>query len=347
MGVQERLSLEAISEHSLIACTHIHRYRLAAELVSGLRVLDLGCGVGYGSEIMASVAASVHGVDSDAATVDTAARTIGARTSATFEVADAVAYLQEGLADRFDVVVCFEALEHFDDPEIAIAGFRKQAKYGLGLILSVPNSRAFEEENEFHRSQFGYLEAVALADSIPNTVMINQYLTEGSLISAEQAADDLDATLENLEQAESEYANHFILVTNLDHDLATRLSARAQILEAPTHNRYMRSLEQGNRELLRRNNELARKMMGGQSPSTSKVDSAAVAFVASLKDRIATLEESIMTQETELVAELAQREEMILAQRREILEIRQQVLAVAAPIDHPGFLARIKQRLRV
>ncbi len=335
MGVQERLSLEAVSEHTLIACTHTHRYRLAAELVGGLRVLDLGCGVGYGSEIMAGLAASVHGVDSDVATIDIAARTIGARTFATFEVADAVAYIQEELTDRFDVVVCFEALEHFDDPEIAIAGLRKQAKGGLGLILSVPNSRAFEEENEFHRSQFGYLEAVALADSIPNTVMVNQYLTEGSLICAEQAADDLDATLENLEQAEIEYANHFILVTNLDHDLAVRLSARAQILEAPTHNRYMRSLEIGNRELLRRNNELARKMMAGRSPTTSKVDSAAVAFVAAFKDRIATLE-----------ADLAQREELVLAQRHEILELRQQLLTTATSVVQSGFLARIKQRTR-
>jgi 2-polyprenyl-3-methyl-5-hydroxy-6-metoxy-1,4-benzoquinol methylase len=336
MGVQERLSLEAVSEHSLIACTHIHRYRLAAELVSGLRVLDLGCGVGYGSEVMAGVAASVHGVDSDAATVDTAARTIGARTSATFEVADAVAYLQQELTDRFDVVVCFEALEHFDDPELAIAGLRKQAEDGLGLIVSVPNSRAFEEENEFHRSQFGYLEAVTLADSIPNTVMVNQYLTEGSLICAEQATDDLDAALESLEQAESEYANHFILVTNLDPDLGARLTARAQILEAPTHNRYMRSLEKGNRELLRRNNELARKMMGGRSPSKSKVDSAAVAFVVALEDRIAALE-----------MELAPREELILAQRHEILELRQQLMiASAAPVVQPGLLKRIKRRGR-
>jgi 2-polyprenyl-3-methyl-5-hydroxy-6-metoxy-1,4-benzoquinol methylase len=335
MGVQERLSLDAISEHSLIACTHIHRYRLAAELVSGLRVLDLGCGVGYGSEIMASVASSVHGVDSDVATVDTAAITIGARTSATFEAADAVAYLQEELADRFDVVVCFEALEHFDDPEIAMAGLRKQAKDGLGLIVSVPNSRAFEEENEFHRSQFGYLEAVALAGSIPNTVMVNQYLTEGSLICTEQAADDLDATLENLEQAEIEYANHFILVTNFDQDLASKLSVRTQILEAPTHNRYMRSLEIGNRELLRRNNELARKMMAGRSPATSKVDSAAVAFVAALEDRIATLE-----------AQFAPREELILAQRNEILELRRQLLANVTPVVQPGLLARVKHRKR-
>jgi 2-polyprenyl-3-methyl-5-hydroxy-6-metoxy-1,4-benzoquinol methylase len=342
MGVQERLSLEAVSEHSLIACTHIHRYRLAAELVSGLRVLDLGCGVGYGSEMMAAVAASVHGIDSDVATVDIAARTIGARTSATFEVADALVYLQDELADRFDVVVCFEALEHFDDPEVAIAGLRKQAEGGLGLIVSVPNSRAFEEENEFHRSQFGYLEAVALAGSIPNTVIVGQYFTEGSLMCIEEGTDDLDVTLENREQAEIEYANHFILVTNLDHDRAVRVTARAQIAQAPTHNRYVRSLESGNRELLRRNNELARKMLSGRAPATSRADSAAVAFVTALRDRIATVEAELAQRQ----AELAQREELILAQRREILEIRQQVLAVAIPVDRPGFLTRIKQRLQ-
>lgn len=326
MGVQERLSFEAVSEHTLIACSHIHRYQLAGEFVSGLRVLDLGCGVGYGSEIMAGVATSVHGIDSDVATVDTAARTIGMRTGATFEVADAVSYLQLELAGRFDVVVCFEALEHFDDPTTAIAGLLKQAEAGLGLIVSMPNSRAFEEENEFHRSQFGYVDAVELAASIPNTVMVGQYLTEGSLICAEKTTDGLDSTLENLEQAEIEFANHFILMTNLDRERAVRITARAQIAQAPTHNRYLRSLELGNRELLRRNNELARKMMGGQSSAAAKADSAGVAFVAALRVRIASLEQSLVSLQNGLEAELAQREELILAQRHEILKMRQEML---------------------
>ncbi|MFZ1155412.1 MAG: methyltransferase domain-containing protein, partial [Solirubrobacteraceae bacterium] len=150
MDIRERLSLESVSEHTVIACEHIHRYDFAAALCGGLRVLDLACGSGYGSAILAETATAVHGVDNDVATIDLAVATVGQRTEATFEVADAIAVLGGDLSDRYDAIVCFEALEHLSDLESAVRGLREQAARGVQLIVSVPNSRAFEEDNEFH-----------------------------------------------------------------------------------------------------------------------------------------------------------------------------------------------------
>ena len=115
MDVVERLTLEAASEETLIATEHRHRYELAAELLAGQRVLDLCCGSGYGTEILAGAGCQVVGVDNDAATVDLARVTVGKRTGAEFEAADALAYLRRADAQRFDAIVCFEGLEHLPD----------------------------------------------------------------------------------------------------------------------------------------------------------------------------------------------------------------------------------------
>ncbi|HEY0465678.1 MAG TPA: methyltransferase domain-containing protein, partial [Polyangiaceae bacterium] len=49
--------------HGVIELEHVHRYLLARELVKGKRVLDIACGEGYGSALLASVAREVTGVD--------------------------------------------------------------------------------------------------------------------------------------------------------------------------------------------------------------------------------------------------------------------------------------------
>ena len=48
---------------------HIHRYLLARELARGRNVLDIACGEGYGSNLLAGVASSVIGVDIAAETI--------------------------------------------------------------------------------------------------------------------------------------------------------------------------------------------------------------------------------------------------------------------------------------
>ena len=51
---------------------HWHRYHFAAPLVAGLAVLDVACGEGYGSALLATRAATVTGADAaeDALTVE-------------------------------------------------------------------------------------------------------------------------------------------------------------------------------------------------------------------------------------------------------------------------------------
>lgn len=51
------------TEHGEISLEHYHRYAATSEYVKGKVVLDVACGEGYGSDLMALGAASVVGVD--------------------------------------------------------------------------------------------------------------------------------------------------------------------------------------------------------------------------------------------------------------------------------------------
>ena len=57
----------------LLAAEHLARYEWAAALAPGRRVLDAGCGTGYGAHILAAAgAAHVTGVDTAGAVIEAA-----------------------------------------------------------------------------------------------------------------------------------------------------------------------------------------------------------------------------------------------------------------------------------
>lgn len=296
MDVEERLSLEATSEHTLIACEHLHRYEMAAELTSGMRVLDLCCGTGYGAAILVERAGVVHGVDIDMATVDLAAATVGRETGATFEARDALAFLRaEDLAERFDAIVCFEGLEHLPDVEAALRELRRHAEAGVRILASIPNSKAFEEDNEFHLTDFGWEEVHAVLEGFDDTVLLFQHLAEGSVVLA-GGADELDARLVHLDYGEPEFANHFIIAVGFDADAVQAVHrARTQLVLAPVYNRYMKILEGANTQLRRRNAQLARGLIG-------RADSGAASFVSRLEQRVEELEAELEASERKLEA---------------------------------------------
>jgi O-antigen biosynthesis protein len=48
--------------HGDVEVEHLHRYLFAKQLSSGKRVLDIACGEGYGSALLAQIAVSVVGL---------------------------------------------------------------------------------------------------------------------------------------------------------------------------------------------------------------------------------------------------------------------------------------------
>jgi hypothetical protein len=132
---------------NLIATEHRARYRWAARLVAGRRVLDAACGTGYGMRMLADAgAAGVRGIDRDAGAVAEAARRMG----------DPDAVVRGDVRDlpfpdnAFDVVVSWETIEHLDAAERALAEFRRVLRERGLLLVSSPNPRVYPPGNEHH-----------------------------------------------------------------------------------------------------------------------------------------------------------------------------------------------------
>lgn len=135
-----------------IRADHRARYDYACGLVFG-NVIDLGCGIGYGSWMMANQTnvSSVHGVEKsiDIPGASWQHPRIG-YTSVNLEDSDDIAdQLLEGYANFLDWAVAFEIVEHLGDPRPML---RAAAVMADNILLSVPN----ETLNPFKPSRFPY-----------------------------------------------------------------------------------------------------------------------------------------------------------------------------------------------
>lgn len=107
--------------------------------VTGLRVLDVGCGGGLISEAMARFGAKVTGIDMGEAPLNVAKLHL-------LESGEDVEYIQittEELAEQrpgeYDVVTCLEMLEHVPDPASVVAACAKLVKPGGDVYFSTIN----------------------------------------------------------------------------------------------------------------------------------------------------------------------------------------------------------------
>jgi 2-polyprenyl-3-methyl-5-hydroxy-6-metoxy-1,4-benzoquinol methylase len=110
---------------------HLAVYEWIARRVSGLRVLDMACGEGYGSAALARTAATVVGVDANPEAHEHARLRYRA-SNLRFERA-----LIETFSERADAVVFLQTIEHLDDPVAALDHLRSLA--GGHVFVSTPN----------------------------------------------------------------------------------------------------------------------------------------------------------------------------------------------------------------
>ena len=131
-----------------IAYEHLHRYAHAARLVKDKRVLDLASGEGYGSKLLAASASSVVGVDIDEQTVRHAAARYGSATLQFITGSITAVTIPED--HSFDVIVCFEAIEHIREHERLLGEVKRLLKRDGLFIVSTPNKGEYEEGNPYH-----------------------------------------------------------------------------------------------------------------------------------------------------------------------------------------------------
>lgn len=153
-------------EDYVIYLMHIATYRFAESYTSGKRILDYGCGSGYGSAWIARSAASVTGVDVAADAIAHAQREYQA-PNLSFHQIDPRAPLP--FADNsFDTVLSFQVFEHVADTAHYLDQIRRVLVPGGHLVLVTPDRSTrllpFQKPwNRWHLTEYS-------ADSLTNKI---------------------------------------------------------------------------------------------------------------------------------------------------------------------------------
>jgi SAM-dependent methyltransferase len=168
-----------------IELEHIHRYALARELAEAKLVLDIACGEGYGSRMLADVAARVIGIDISDAAVAHARQTYRSPNLEYRTGSCAAIPLESG---SVDLVVSFETIEHHDQHDEMLDEIARVLKPGGVLIISSPNKHEYSDVpgfvNPFHVKEL-YLEefSTLLARRFRSVSMLGQRPMHASTIA--------------------------------------------------------------------------------------------------------------------------------------------------------------------
>lgn len=169
---------------------HMLRYLASRELVRGRHVLDIACGEGYGSAILAETARDVVGLDISAEAVAHATAAYRHIGNLSFGTASATR-LPYG-EETFDAVVSFETIEHLTaaDQTRFIDEIRRVLRPSGLFIVSTPNrphyAKASDEPNPFHLHELdeteflGLLEPFTVFDLYRQAVMAFAVIWDGT-----------------------------------------------------------------------------------------------------------------------------------------------------------------------
>jgi ubiquinone/menaquinone biosynthesis C-methylase UbiE len=168
-----------------ITFEHLHRYALAMEMAKDGIVLDMACGEGYGSNLLAQVAREVIGVDISPEAIVHAEYTYQ-RNNLTFRTGTCSNIPLE--AQSVDLVVCFETIEHHDQQAEMMAEFKRVLRPGGSLVISTPNKRTYTDipgyANPFHVRELYLADFERLLKTyFKNTAILGQRVCHGSVMA--------------------------------------------------------------------------------------------------------------------------------------------------------------------
>jgi SAM-dependent methyltransferase len=112
---------------------HLVVYEWIAAQLPGLRVIDMACGEGYGTDVLARAAVTAVGVDANPEAHEHA-RLRYRRANLRFERA-----LVDGFAEQADAVVFLQTIEHLQDPGAVLDHFRSLVGERGCVYVSTPN----------------------------------------------------------------------------------------------------------------------------------------------------------------------------------------------------------------
>lgn len=182
---------DPVSMHGqMIEAEHLVRYSWACQFGPGRRVLDAGCGIPYGSALLAEAGAS-HVVAVDRDRVAVATPPAMAPENLTLEVGDVMDLEYDD--DSFDLVVCFEVIGQVPEPERLLAELHRVLRPSGLLLVSTPNRNAVVPGNPYHLSELTPPEFEAMLQERFASVRVHgqqTWIASGIVDRAQSAAGD-------------------------------------------------------------------------------------------------------------------------------------------------------------
>ena len=129
-----------------IQLEHLHRYYLAREFAKGKKVLDIACGEGYGSAILAEVALKVVGVDASEEVIEYAS---GRYERQNLQFMTGVCRRIPLPDASVDLIVCFETIEHHADHHEMMREFVRVLRPEGAVIISTPDKAEYSDKPNF------------------------------------------------------------------------------------------------------------------------------------------------------------------------------------------------------
>lgn len=144
---------------------HLAVYEWIAERCRGMDVVDMACGEGYGTDVLARRAARVTGVDANPAAHEHA-RLKYTRPGVRFE-----RDLVDQYAEPCDALAFLQTIEHVEDPGAVLGHIREMLRPGGAAYVSTPNvltlapPGAAKSDNPWHLKEYRASEFRALCES--------------------------------------------------------------------------------------------------------------------------------------------------------------------------------------
>ena len=156
----ERHSAQVITDNVLHQ-RHMIAYHQAASIISG-NILEVGCGEGYGMELLAPKADKYMAIDKYNTPIDPHLPDFD---KISFQQMNVPPFI--GIEDNtFDFIVSFQVIEHIENDEFFSRELFRVLKPGGKLILTTPNIKMSLTRNPWHVREYTPKQLHALLDDI-------------------------------------------------------------------------------------------------------------------------------------------------------------------------------------
>lgn len=148
----ERAQYDEVNNVTYQRCQYA--YEFAVPFITGKAVLDVGCGRGYGTELMAKYASVITGLDYDQDTVDDNSRRLKNVHNVRF-IRAAIPPLP--FEDQsFDVITAFQFIEHIEPRKEFLKECLRVLKPGGRFLITTPNAKKSFAPNPFHVHEYTF-----------------------------------------------------------------------------------------------------------------------------------------------------------------------------------------------